>query len=142
MTTASPAATLVISRPRYPSKGTAWLIPCAIASKSVIGATLSRSGALYARMRCIRRTGRLSGPRRWRDRVRHARGRFDRALQVLGREQLAGLGADRLVSGRDPALAEAAQDELGHRVRFGWARCELIDEGSCSLDEALVVEDP
>ena len=42
---ASPAATLVTSTPRKPAKGTAWVIPCAIASKSH-RRTLIRSGAM------------------------------------------------------------------------------------------------
>src|SRR5277367_4507639 len=34
---ASPSARLVTSTPRKPTKGTAWVIPCAIASKSFTG---------------------------------------------------------------------------------------------------------
>src|SRR4029077_2632323 len=39
----------------------------------------------------------------------------DRVLQVLGREQLTGFGADRLVGGGDATFAGGAQDVAGHR---------------------------
>src|SRR4029079_2771139 len=52
----------------------------------------------------------------------------DGVPQVLGGEELAGFGPHRLVSGRDSAFAEAAEDVLGHRVRPGRAIGQLLRE--------------
>src|ERR1044072_1312023 len=126
-TVASPGPMLVISSPRWPANGTATVIPCAIASQSTIGRGRypSRpSAALELGMAGALLEESLDGP-----------------LQVLGCEQLAGLGADRLVGGRHPAFAEAAQDKLGHRVRLGRPVGQLSGKGPRPGVELVVLED-
>src|ERR1044072_2761180 len=66
---------------------------------------------------------------------------LDSALEIIRGEEVAGIVANRLVGGRDPALAVAAQDVLGHRVGPGRTGGELGGVGAGALVEALVVEE-
>src|SRR5260221_12122060 len=126
-TTASPSATLVISRPRWPANGTAWVIACAIASKSVTGWNPIRRGGSAALELGVARALLEEGA--------------EGVLQVLGGEQLAGVLADGLVGGRHAAFAEAAQDVLGHRLGAGRASGQLGGEGARALLELRLRED-
>src|SRR5260221_4784223 len=126
-TTASPSATLVISRPRWPANGTAWVIACAIASKSVTGWNPIRRGGSAALELGVARALLEEGA--------------DGVLQVLGGEQLAGVLADGLVGGRHAAFAEAAQHGLGHRMGAGRASGQLGGEGARALLELRLRED-
>src|SRR5690349_3842772 len=126
-TVASPALTSVISSPRWAAKGTAIDRPLAIASKSTFGIPGTPGiGAAYLQQ--VRRSRRIatpsagSGSAALEGRVPGAavlEEGADGVLQVLGREQLRGFGPHSLVSGGHPALAEAAEDVLRHRVRLG-----------------------
>src|SRR4051794_2918805 len=102
--TASPSAMLVTVMPRWPAKGIAIVMPFAIASKSVICELPSgRSAALEFG---------VAGATVLEERLH-------RVLEILGREEVGGFGAGRLVGGGEAAFAEAAEDVLGHRVRPG-----------------------
>src|ERR1044072_2902474 len=129
-TTASPGATWVISRPRCPAKGTACVIPCAIASKSVTGAGAYLSGdAVYLeQVRAQLLVGHAGDNR---DQV----SRFSDSLQHGQRraivEQAAHLG---VVLAEDRADAEE-QIEPAHRLGAGRDR-QYRHVGAVGGDEA------
>src|SRR3954452_4275090 len=113
-TVASPTEISVISTSRWPAKGTACVIPLAIRSKSVIGAPYIHRVRVSRRIAMLFAASRSAAVELGVPGAALLEEGADGVLQVLGRKELRGFGPHRLVSGRDPAFAEAAEDALGH----------------------------